>query len=193
MVHHRVPTLRRLPTRAALPRTLGQVFRGRCAPWPGTPTRVPSFRARTGLPSAALRVSSPGSPRHKVALPTSPVRIPCTRQLQWSNVAKAHRGRERPLSQRCTASAPKASPRGQPCGRRVTPRHHAYTAAVARVRPTVDVTGAPGLSRCFRACLSAQVPARIRVSPDARLPLEPHKMASRRHELAVIEPFNVLA
>jgi hypothetical protein len=97
------------------------------------------------------------------------------------------------LSPRCTASAPKASLRGQPCGRRFKPRHHACTAAVARIRSTVGVTGAPGLSRCFRACLSAQVPARIRAYADARLPPEPHKMASRRHELAVIEPFNVLA
>jgi hypothetical protein len=87
----------------------------------------------------------------------------------------------------------KASLRGQLCGRRYAPRHQAQTAAVAGVRPAVGVAGTPGLPRCFLACLSSRVAARIRASTDARLLLDPRKMAPRRHELAVIEPFNVLA
>jgi hypothetical protein len=159
--------------------------------------RVPSFRALTGLPSAALRVSSPSSPRNRATSPygratagPSPEHMHCVRLLQWSQAAPRPTAFLNDLVHMISAKGLAPAPA----------MRAALHAAASRLyrrcssRPAaVRVAGAPGLPRCFRSCLSAQVPARIRVSPDARLPMEPHKMASRRHELAVIEPFNVLA
>jgi hypothetical protein len=156
--------------------------------------RVPGFWARTGLPSAPLRVWSAEeckvtAAHHNFTAAGSLMRS-CSLAQQHRRAASRP---QVPLSSRCAASSSKglASAPGM---------RAALYAAASRLyrrcssRPAaVRVAGAPGLPRCFLACLSSRVAARIRASTDARLLLDPRKMAPRRHELAVIEPFNVLA